>query len=57
MEHPPTPFTRGIINCHSERSEDELLSEARNLGNTHVNAFEILPPFGRLDDKTELKNN
>ena len=36
--------------CHSERSEesDELLSVAKN---TYTIAFQILPPFGRLDDK------
>ena len=28
-----------------------IQSEAKNLGNTHVDASEILPPFGRLDDK------
>ena len=32
-----------------------IQSEAKNLGNTHYYATEILPPFGRLNDK--LKKN
>ena len=28
--------------CHSERSEDVLLNEVKNLGNIHVDVFEIL---------------
>jgi len=27
-----------------------IQSEAKNLGNTHVNVTEILPPYGRLND-------
>ena len=41
--------------CHSERSEDELLSVAKNLGNTmvgvNVDVHEILRRNAPLDDK------
>ena len=43
-----------IVICHSERSEDVLLNEVKNLGSIHkyiyVDVPEILPPFGRLND-------
>ena len=43
-------FFGQVLNNTSERSEesDELLSVAKN---TYTIAFQILPPFGRLDDK------
>ena len=28
-----------------------IQSEAKDLGSIHVDVLEILPPFGRLDDK------
>ena len=31
-----------------------IQSEAKNLDNINMYAFEILPPFGRLNDKTYL---
>ena len=40
-----------MIICHSERSEDVLLNEVKNLGSAMLCVIEILPPFGRLDDK------
>ena len=48
--------------CHSERSEDELLRTCpKNLENIHVDILvyvtEILPPFGRLNDKGVLTDN
>ena len=39
-----------MIICHSERSEDVLLNEVKNLGSIMLCVVEILPPFGRLDD-------
>ena len=46
-------------NCHSERSEDVLLNEVKNLGSimagVNVDGHEILPPFGRLNDKSTKK--
>ena len=32
-------------------------SEAKNLGNAHVDVPEILPPFGRLDDTANARQN
>ena len=32
-----------------------IQSEAKNLGNTHYYATEILPPFGRLNDKQNTR--
>ena len=44
--------------CHSERSEDELLSQRRKISVTHTNTdvdvTEILPPYGRLNDIKKL---
>ena len=34
----------------TEGKEDVLLSEAKNLEYINVDVFEILPPFGRLND-------
>ena len=49
-----------MIICHSKRSEDELLSEAKNLGSIaqpkNVDVTEILPPFGRLNDNSEERS-
>ena len=39
-----------VPNAMSFRAEQ---SEAKNLDNTHVDASEILPPFGRLDDNNQ----
>ena len=40
------------IKCHSERSEDVLLSEAKNLGNN----FKVVKPlFGLLSNSTIQK--
>ena len=32
-------------------SSTTRLNEVKNLGNIHVYVIEILPPFGRLNDK------
>ena len=34
-----------------------IQSGAKDLGNIHVNAHEILPPFGRLNDKSGASYN
>ena len=34
-----------------------IQSEAKDLECIHVYVPEILPPYGRLDDNKELKNN
>ena len=40
--------------CHSERSEDELLRTLSEKSRIHpLNATEIFPPFGRLNDNKE----
>ena len=36
------------MNCHSERSEESRIHQ--------VNVFEILPPFGRLNDIFYIAN-
>ena len=43
--------------CHSERSEDELLSQRRKISKTSTLCVtEILPPYGRLNDKQNRNN-
>ena len=36
--------------CHSLK-HSVIQSEAKNLGSINVDVHEILPPFGRLNDK------
>ena len=40
-----------VIQSGTKCSEDVLLSKAKNLGSITLCIIEILPPFGRLDDK------
>ena len=49
-------FTTEYTESHGVSSSPVIQSEAKNLENTKVDAPEILPPFGRLDDNNK-KNN
>ena len=49
-------FTTEYTESHGVSSSPVIQSEAKNLENTKVDAHEILPPFGRLDDNNK-KNN
>ena len=44
-------FTTEYTESHGVSSSPVIQSEAKNLENTKVDVHEILPPYGRLDDK------
>ena len=44
-------FRISTINCHSERSEDELLRASPKNLKSASGCIQILPPFGRLNDR------